>query len=117
MSLAHAASVFGIFEGKSAVQNIVLGGPYDPLLLIYFTHHASARDYSDGEIMLLRRQNFPVAKLVIDIKSSNDMCLLQLHIGIKNHHSTDNLLTRLTLPRRIEPFYSGSKWATSTFED
>ena len=27
MSLAHATSVFGISGGKSAVQNILLGGP------------------------------------------------------------------------------------------
>ena len=38
--------------------------------------------------MLLRIDNFlPVSKLVIDITSSNDLCLLPLHIGVKNHHS------------------------------
>ena len=32
MSLAHAASVFGISGEKSAVQNILLGGPHDQLV-------------------------------------------------------------------------------------
>ena len=32
LSLAHIASVFGISGGKSAVQKIVLGGPYDQLV-------------------------------------------------------------------------------------
>ena len=68
VSLAHAVSVFGISGGKSAVQNIVLGGPFDQLVGFQrgrFTFrlglgYVTASD-SYGKIMLLRRQNLPVS--------------------------------------------------------
>ena len=93
MSLAHAASVFGISGGISAVQNIVLGGPYGQLVGFQrcrFTSHMILLQKITvmEKAMLLRRQYLPVSRLVIDIISSNDLCLLQLHIGVKNHHST-----------------------------
>lgn len=52
MSLAHAVSVFGISDGISALQDIVLGGPCDQLVgfqQICSTHYASAGDFSNEE--------------------------------------------------------------------
>ena len=93
MSLAHAASVFSISGGKSPVPNIVFAGPYNQLVgfqFCRFTSHIMLQLETTvmEKALLLRRQNLPVSRLVIDIISSNDMCLLQLHIGVKNHHST-----------------------------
>ena len=91
VSLAHAASVFLISGGKSAAQNIVPGGPYDELVgfqLCRLTSHIMLQLKATVMAKAMLRQNLPVSRLVIDIISSNDMCLLQLHVDVKNHHST-----------------------------
>ena len=67
MSLAHAASAFQISGGKSAVQNIVLGGPYDELVGFQrcrFTSHIMLQLETTvmEKAMLLRRQNLPVSR-------------------------------------------------------
>ena len=92
MSLAHIAAVFGIPRGKSAVQNIVINELCDQLVgyqRCRFTSHIMLQLETTvmEQPMLLRRQNSPMSRLVIDI-SSNSLCILQLHIGIKNHNST-----------------------------
>ena len=73
MSLAYAASVFGISGGKSAVQNIVLGGPIDQLMGFQrrrFTSHIMLQLETTvmEKAMLLRRQNLPVSRLVISLE-------------------------------------------------
>ena len=64
--LGHAASVFGISRGKSAVQNIDLGRPYDQLVGFQrcrFTLHIMLQLETTvmEKAMLLRRQNSPWA--------------------------------------------------------
>ena len=68
VSLAYAASAFfGISGGKSAVQNIVLGGPYNQLVEFQrcrFTSHIMLQLETTvmEKAMLLRRQNLPVSR-------------------------------------------------------
>ena len=66
MSLTHAASVFGISGGISAVQKIVLDGPNDQLVGFQrcrFTSHIMLGDYSDGEGYITAKTEYASVKI------------------------------------------------------